>query len=79
MVKTNILIPEPISQAAEQLARQMGITLDEFYTTVVTEYVVAHQKQTITESLNRIYETETSRIDPAIAQMQNKTLRSETW
>lgn len=79
MTKMNILIPDPVSQAAEQLARQMGITLDEFYTTVVTEYVATHQKQTITESLNRIYETEPSGVDPVIAQMQNKTLRSEAW
>ena len=79
MTQTNIVIPEPISKAAEQLARQMGITVDEFYTTAVTEYVVAHQKQMVTESLNRIYATEPSSMDPAIVQAQNKTLRSETW
>ncbi|MDE3089254.1 MAG: hypothetical protein KGJ80_07700 [Chloroflexota bacterium] len=79
MTQTRILIPEPISKAAEQLARQMGITLDEFYTAVVTEYVIAHEKQSVTESLNRIYATEPSSIDPVIARMQNKTLRSDPW
>lgn len=79
MTKTNILIPESISQAAEQLARQMGIPLDEFLATVVTDYVIAHQKKSVTESLNQVYETESSTIDPVIAKMQNKTFRSETW
>ncbi len=79
MTKTNILVPEPISEAAMELARQMGIPLEEFYTTAVTEYVIAHQKKTVTEALDRVYETESSTLDLTITQMQNKTLRSETW
>ena len=79
MTKTNILIPETISQAAEELARRMGMPLDEFYATAVTEYVIAHQRKTVTEALDQIYESESSGLDPTISKMQNKTLRSERW
>ena len=78
-MKTDILIPEPISRAAEQLARQLGISLDEFYTAAVTAYVMAYQKETVTDALNRIYDTEPSGLDPVIAKMQSASLRGESW
>ena len=79
MTKANILVPEGISEAAAELARQMGIPLEEFYTTAVTEYVIAHQKKTVTKALDRIYETDSSALDPTITRVQNKVRRSETW
>ncbi len=78
-MKTELSISTTVSRAAEQLARQMGMTLDEFFATAVTAYVVARQKKLITESLNQIYASESSALDPTIAKLQASSLGSEKW
>jgi hypothetical protein len=69
-MKTELSISTTVSRAAKQLARQMGMTLDEFFATAVTAYVVAHQKKLITESLNQVYARESSALDPVVVKLQ---------
>lgn len=78
-MKTELAVPTAISRAAKQLARQMGMTLEEFFTVAITTYVVAHQKKLITDSLNQIYARESSALDPVIAKLQRLTLGDEEW
>ena len=78
-MKTELSLPATVTRAAEQLARQMGMTLDEFFATAVTAYVVAREKNLITESLNRVYPDESSVLDPVIAKLQASSIRSEEW
>ena len=78
-MKTNLSISATISRAAEQLARQMGVTLDEFFATAVTAYVVAHQKNLVTEAMNQVYADEPSALDPVIVKLQASSIRSEEW
>lgn len=78
-MKTELAVSRTVSRAAKQLARQMGMTLEEFFATAITAYVVAHQKQLVTEALNQIYARESSALDPTIAQLQRLTLGDEEW
>ena len=53
-MKSNISIPNPVFQAAENLAMKMGVSFSELYTAALNAYVAEHQKEAITETLDRI-------------------------
>ncbi len=78
-MKSDISIPNPVFHAAENLARKMGISLSELYTAALNSYVAEHQKENITETLDRIYATEPSTLEPELVKMQDLSLESEQW
>ncbi|MEW5767725.1 MAG: hypothetical protein AB1797_08890 [bacterium] len=78
-MRTDIAIPRPISEAAEQLAQKLDISLSELYTAALTAYVTTHQKNEVTERLNQVYETETSTLEPVLVQLQVASLDGATW
>jgi hypothetical protein len=78
-MKADISIPNPVYEAAEQLAQRLGMSLSELYTAALTAYVTAHQKGEVTEALNRVYETESSTIEPGLVNIQLASVGGETW
>ena len=66
----SISIPNPIFEAAEQLARKLCLSLDELYSTALTTYLNAHRDSEVTAALDRVYETEASAISPVLVKMQ---------
>ncbi len=78
-MKTAISIPNAIFEAAEQLAKELGMSRSELYTTAITTYVEAHRSEDVTEKLNQIYAAETATIGPALLQMQASSLDGEDW
>jgi len=78
-VKTAISVPDPIFEAAERLAHQLGISRSELYSTAVSDFIRARQTDQITAQLNRVYATEDSALDPVLAQIQALSLVREEW
>ena len=78
-MKAEVSIPRPISEAAEQLAPRLGMSLSEFYAAALATYVATHQKSTVTESLNRMYAAESSTVDPLFVRVQVASLGGEAW
>ena len=78
-MKTDISIPNPIFQAAESLAKKMGISLSELYLTALTTYIMEHQKENITDMLNRVLETEPSTVEPEMVKMLVLSIGGEEW
>ncbi|MBN1873568.1 MAG: hypothetical protein JXA33_05000 [Anaerolineae bacterium] len=78
-MQSEVVIPRSLSQAAEQLARAMGISLNEFYTAAISTYVTAHQRNSITELLNQIYSTEPSALEPELIKLQLTSVGDEAW
>lgn len=78
-MKANISIPNPVFEAADQLAQSLGMSLSELYTAALTAYVTAHQKGKVTEALNRVYETEPYALDLAWVNVQLASVGGETW
>jgi len=68
-MKSDISIPNPVFRAAENLARKMGVSLSELYTAALNAYVVEHQKEDVTKTLNRVLETEPSAVEPEMVKM----------
>jgi hypothetical protein len=78
-MKQDISIPNPIFQAAEDLAKKMGVSLSELYTAALNAYVAEHQKENITETLDQIYADEPSTLEPELIKMQIVSLEAEEW
>jgi len=78
-MKTAISIPDPIFEAAEDLAKRMGISRSELYAKAVEGFVQARRGEEITAALNRIYADEPSELDPVLAKLQFNALRREDW
>jgi len=78
-MKQDISIPNPIFQAAEDLAKKMGLSLSELYTAALNAYLAEHQKENITETLDQIYADEPSTLEPELVKMQVVSLEAEEW
>jgi metal-responsive CopG/Arc/MetJ family transcriptional regulator len=78
-MKTTVSLPGPLFEAADELAKRLGISRDELYAIAIAEYLRAYQREAVTEGLNRIYEQEPSGLDPVVAVIQPASLGEEDW
>ena len=69
-MKTDISIPNAIYQAAEKLAKELGVSLSELYAAALTAYVSQHEKKNIAEKIDAVYVTEPSSIEPEMVELQ---------
>ena len=69
-MKSNITIPNSIYQAAEKLAKELGISLSELYTAALTAYISDREKKSIADGTNAVYTTEPSMLEPEMVEMQ---------
>ena len=76
-MKTAISIPDRLFRAAEQLAARWGISRSELYAKALDALVDKHSDDVVTARLNEIYsrEKEDSSLDPALASLQQRTLK----
>ena len=80
-MKTAISIPDGLFEAAERLAKQLGISRSELFRKALGDYLRDHNQEGVTEALNAVYgpNGSSSRIDPALGRMQIGSLGSEEW
>ena len=80
-MKTAISIPDPIFEAAERLARRLGVSRSEVYAKAVSAYLEHFQEEGITAALNRVYgtNTEESRVAEDVLALQEASVPLERW
>ncbi|MEE9344592.1 MAG: hypothetical protein V3U88_03190 [Methylococcales bacterium] len=78
-MKTAISIPDPIFQAAENMAQRLGMPRSELFTVAMSEYMKAHKYRDVTESLNEVYSKTEEPLDDELVLMQMKSLPEEEW
>lgn len=79
-MKTAISIPDHVYEAAEQTAKDLGVSRSELYATAVREYVERYQIEGVTEKLNSVYREENvSSLSPQLARLQQQSLDREDW
>lgn len=78
-MKTAISIPDQLFEAAEELAKRLGVSRSELYQRAVRRFVEEHSNDEITEALNRVYDGVDSTLDPVLAAMQFASLGDEEW
>jgi len=80
-MKTAISIPDQVFEAAEQLARRLGISRSELYAKAVFEYINDHRNMNVTDTLNRVYgdDEKKSSLDPTSQNLQFNSLLKDEW
>ena len=78
-MKTAVSIPGPLFQAAERLAKRLGIPRSRLYSRAIERYVAETQERDVTALLNEIYADETAELDPALAALQSASIPRDPW
>ena len=78
-MKTEISIPNPIFEAAQQLAEQLNMSLSDLYTAALAAYVADYQNEDITEKLNEVYEIEPSSLESDLVTLQLASIGGDNW
>jgi len=78
-MKTAISLPDPLFEAAEDLARKLGMSRSELYSSALEIFIQSHERAGITERLNAIYKDEASELDPVVAAIQAASLPRDEW
>jgi metal-responsive CopG/Arc/MetJ family transcriptional regulator len=78
-MKTAISIPGPIFSRAERFARRRKMSRSALFTVAVSEYLEQHAEESVTARLNAIYAKENSALDPALTELQSRSLTEEQW
>lgn len=78
-MKTAISIPDPIFEAAEELARRLGMSRSELYATAVSQFLASFQDEAVTQALNELYAETPATVDPILYQLQFHSLSEEEW
>jgi len=63
-MKTEISVPNPIYEAAQRLAKDLVMSLSEFYVAALAAYVATYQNGDITRRLDEVYAKEDSKLEP---------------
>jgi metal-responsive CopG/Arc/MetJ family transcriptional regulator len=80
-MKTAISVPHQVFEAAEQLAKRLGMSRSELYTTAVADFIERHGVQGVTERLNEVYgsDPELSKLDSVLQALQLKSMPKDEW
>jgi metal-responsive CopG/Arc/MetJ family transcriptional regulator len=80
-MKTAISIPDKMFEAAERMARRLGISRSQLFQRAVARFLDEQRKLGVTEALDEIYgdAPSTSRLDPFLSQIQSASLPREDW
>ena len=78
-MKTAISIPDPIFEAAEETASRLGMSRSQLYAKAVEAFIEKLNRKRIKETLNEVYGSQDSKLDPVLAQMQFTSLPEEEW
>ncbi len=78
-MKIAISLPDPIFEAAEQLAQELHIPRSQLYAEALSTYLHTHGGAAITARLNEVHGTSATPVEPALARAQLRTLNHETW
>ena len=78
-MNTEVLLDINVFQEAEREAESLNISVPEFCSMAIKEFVKNNQKSAITKQLNSFYSINQAVIDDDIMQAQCKLLGEEDW
>lgn len=79
-MKTAISLPDELFEAAERVARHLGLSRSELYQRALAKFLENQNNASITAELNEVYSTkENSQLDPVLDKLQRASLAREDW
>ncbi len=76
-MKTAISIPDKLFIAADNYAKNIGVSRSHLYARAVAEFLEQQSTDHITKQLNDIYSTEHSKLDKVLSAMQFNSMEEE--
>jgi hypothetical protein len=73
-MRTNVLLPDKVFEAAERFAKEKGLTRDDVYTLALESFLKTQAADPLTEAINRVADHTDTRLDPVLKSLQNATL-----
>jgi len=78
-MKTAISVPDEVFDSADNLAKRLGISRSELYSTAVAEYLSKFEATAVTARLNDVYGEEASGLPVALRRAQARSVGSSEW
>jgi hypothetical protein len=78
-MKTAISIPDGVFRAAERYARRARKSRSQLYAEALSEYLVRHAPDEVTEAMNQVVAEITEPVDPFVAVAGTRILRHTEW
>jgi len=78
-MKIAISVPDPVFEAGEHLAKQLGLSRSQLYSDALAAYLSIRGTEAVTARLNDVYAAQPSSVDPAFTQAQQQVLANEAW
>ena len=78
-MKTAVSLPDDLFQAADELAKELGVTRSKLYATAVSEYLARRRDEHITALLDEVYREQPSQLAPELRRMQGRSLAADEW
>jgi len=78
-MKTAVSIPDPLFREAERLTKRLRIPRSQLYARALEAYIERQRSKGIKDALDEVYRTESSELDPVIAQLQAMAFSREEW
>jgi metal-responsive CopG/Arc/MetJ family transcriptional regulator len=78
-MKAALSIPDRLFNAADALARKLGVSRSRLYATALGEYLAKHRAAKVTECLDAVYSAEGSKLEADVRGAQRRVLRRAEW
>jgi len=79
-MKTAISIPDELFEAADRVAKHLGLSRSELYQRAIAKFIQDKSDAAVTEKLDSLYQSaEESQVDPALDALQQASLAREDW
>ena len=78
-MKTAISIPDQLFQEADHYAKNHGFSRSQLYARAVEQFLKRHPADHITKQLNKVYSTESAKLDATLSSMQLDSIELEKW
>ncbi|MEE8387038.1 MAG: hypothetical protein V3R65_00550 [Acidiferrobacterales bacterium] len=78
-MKVAVSIPDPIFEAAEQLAKERNVPRSQIFAEALSTYLELRNSESVTALLNEIYGRESSQVDEALTKAQFDAINHEAW
>ncbi|MEN6335826.1 MAG: ChpI protein [Phycisphaerales bacterium] len=78
-MKIEISVPDPVLEAAERLAKELGMSLSDFCVAALTAYMATCQNGDVTKRLDEVYATEESMLERGLMAIQIASIGDREW